>query len=440
MKTIDKTFRRFIIIWSGQLISAIGSGLTAFALGVFAFQKTQSAMSYSLIILFSFLPSFILLPFGGVLADRFDRKKMMIIGDAGAITGLLFILIVMLSGSIELWHIYIGVAMSSIFAAIHTPAYKAAISDLVSEELYSQASGLIQLAGSAQYLISPIIAGFLISVFDIKLVLTIDIITFLIAVAAVFMINKQNATPLKHENHKLWFDDIADSFRYLLSQKGVLWLVLLTSIVCFYIGLLQSLFGPMMLTLTSSKTLGIALSVSASGMLITSLFIGIYGIRKNKVLILSFFLALAGLFYALIGLFTTVMLIIIFCFLFFSTLPFVNTSLEVLIRRNIDNERQGRIWSMVSAISQMGYILAFGLAGFLADHLFNPLFYPNGALSQTVGQIIGTGQGRGIGFLFILSGLLVSILALIIGRVKKIRALDIKTVDKNSSSYIGIFD
>jgi MFS family permease len=220
---------------------------------------------------------------------------------------------------------------------------------------------------------------------------------------------------------------MADALRYLLSQQGVLWLVLLTSMVCFYIGLLQSLFGPMMLTMTDSKALGIALSVSASGMLVSSLFIGVFGIRKSKVFILSLFLALAGLFYALMGLFTTVVLIIIFGFLFFSTLPFVNTSLEVLIRSNVDNKIQGRVWSMVTAISQVGYILAFGSAGFLADHLFNPLFYPDGALAQTAGRIIGTGPGRGIGFLFLLSGVLVSIIALILGRVKIIRALELRT-------------
>lgn len=143
MNTHDKAFRRFLIIWSGQMFSAIGSGLTAFALGVFVFQQTQSTMSYSFIILFSFLPSFLLLPFSGVLADRFDRKKMMIIGDLGSIAGILFILLVMLSGRIELWHIYFGVGTSSISAAILNPAFKAAVSDLVSEEMYSQASGLI---------------------------------------------------------------------------------------------------------------------------------------------------------------------------------------------------------------------------------------------------------------------------------------------------------
>ncbi|KZE71609.1 macrolide transporter [Paenibacillus elgii] len=423
MNIRDAAFRKFLIVWAGQLFSAIGSGLTAFALGVFVFQKTQSAMDYSLIILFNFLPSFLMLPFTGVLADRFDRKKMMILGDAGSIVGILFILFVMMSGNVELWHIYLGVALSSVSTAIQTPAYKAAVSDLVSEELYSQASGLIQLAGSAQYLISPMIAGFLVSYFDIKLVLILDILTFVIAVAAVLVITKREAAPRKQDNGN-FFRDLADSFRYLLSRKGILWLVVLTSMVCFYIGLLQSLFGPMVLALADSRTLGIALSLSATGMLVSSLLIGVFGLKQNKVFILSLFLALAGLFYALMGLFPAVTMIIVFGFLFFITLPFVNTSLEVLIRTNVDNENQGRVWSMVYAISQVGFILAFGSAGFLSDHVFNPLLLPDGALSQTVGQFIGTGQGRGIGLLFVLSGLFVALLGLMIGRVKKIKALE----------------
>ncbi|MFS0918623.1 MFS transporter [Brevibacillus sp. 179-C 1.1 NHS] len=432
MSVMDKAFRRFLIMWLGQLFSAIGSGLTAFALGVFLFQKTQSTMSYSLIILFSFLPSFLLLPISGVLADRFDRKKMMIIGDIGSIAGIMFILLVMLSGHMELWHIYVGVAISSISAALLNPAFKAAVSDLVSEEMYSQASGLIQLASSAQYLISPLIAGFLLTVFDIKLVLLIDIITFLLAVGAVLMIMKHDVTDQKHEKQN-FFREMSEAFRYLLSKKGVFSLVLLMSVVCFYIGLLQSLFGPMMLTLTDSKTLGIALSLSASGMLASSLLIGLFGLGKSKVFMLSLFLALAGLFYALMGVFTSVWLIIVFGFLFFITLPFVNTSLEVLIRTNVDNERQGRVWSMITAISQIGFILAFGSAGFLADHVFNPLFYPDQLLGQTVGHIIGTGPGRGIGFLFVLSGILVAILGMVIGRVRKIRELELQAIEERKT-------
>ena len=83
---------RFLVIWSGQLISCIGSGLTAFSLGVYAYEKTQSATVYSLIILFAFLPSYLLKPIGGTLSDRLDRRLMMIIGDLGSAFGLIFIL------------------------------------------------------------------------------------------------------------------------------------------------------------------------------------------------------------------------------------------------------------------------------------------------------------------------------------------------------------
>jgi len=413
----------FLTVWTGQLLSAVGSGLTAFSLGIYVFQMTQSAVSYSLIIFFAFLPSFVLLPFTGVLADRFDRKKLMIVGDMGAITGLLFILAVMFSGSLELWHIYFGVALSSLFTAIQIPAYKAVVTDLVTEEFYAKASGLIQLAGSAQYLISPIIAGILLGLFDIKIILMIDIGTFIVAAAAVFIIKNKCVTAQVHKKIK-FSAGIIDSFKYLHSQKGLLYLVLLVSLVDFYIALLQSLFGPMLLVLTDPGTLGMALSISASGMLFSSLAIGIWGLKKNKVTALSLFLTLTGLFYALVGVFTKVNLIIVFCFLFFLTLPYVNTSLEVLIRSNVDNEKQGRIWALIYAISQAGYLLAVGTAGFLADHVFCPLFYSGGALSRSLGTVIGTGQGRGIGFMFILSGILVAVIALIIGRIKAIRSLE----------------
>jgi len=129
--------RSFFIIWIGQMISSIGSGLTAFSLGIYAFQKTQTATNYSLIILFSFLPSFILKPIGGTFADRMNRRLLMIIGDAGSAIGLVFIFIMFINGMDSMWVIYSGVAVSSIFVAIQNPAYKASITDLLDEDSYS---------------------------------------------------------------------------------------------------------------------------------------------------------------------------------------------------------------------------------------------------------------------------------------------------------------
>ena len=139
----------------------IGSGLTIFALGVFVYQQTHAVSSYTFILFCVFLPPFILRPFGGILADRYDRRLMMLIGDLGATLGLLFIFFIMLRGNIQLWQIYLGIVINSTFSAFQEPTYKASVTDFIPKDQYAKASGLMQLAGSAQHLISPFIAGIL---------------------------------------------------------------------------------------------------------------------------------------------------------------------------------------------------------------------------------------------------------------------------------------
>lgn len=416
-------YSRFLIVWGGQMVSAIGSGLTAFSLGVYAFQKTGTASSYALMILFAFLPAFLLNPVGGVLADRFDRRLLIIIGDLGAASGLVFILAMMMFGAVELWQIYLGVAISSIFVAVHTPAYKASVSDLVSPEQYAKASGLIQLAGAAQFLVAPLMAGILMGYMEIKYILVIDVCTFLVAIAAVSFVRRKSNAVAEKAIKQNFFDELKEGFMATVVHKGVLSLIVITALILFYIGLLQTLFGPMVLAFADAKTLGIALSSCAVGMLVSSFFIGAFG-QKSRVTVLSFFLGLMGIFFALMGISTNIVLVVIPGFLFFFTLPFVNTSIEVLIRNNIDNAVQGRVWSFVSVITYFGSMLSYLCAGFLADHIFNPMLQTNGILADSFGQLIGIGPGRGIGFMFFCSGLCIALLAITVFRSGKIRALE----------------
>lgn len=420
-----KSFGLFITVWAGQFISCIGSGLTAFTLGVYAFDKTQSASVYSLIILFAFLPSYLLKPIGGYLSDRFDRRLMMIIGDLGSALGLVFILLMFAAGNHELWVIYLGVALSSVFTALQNPAYKASVTDLVDESAFSKASGLMQLAESSRFLISPVIAGFLILAFPIEKILIIDIATFLIAVAAVFAVKKKiNNTKASQEENI--FEGIKAGFRYIFAKKNLVWLLSLTTLITFAVGFLQSLMGPMILAFTDARMLGLTQSISASGMIVSSLFIGLFSRTKKQVRILSVSLAFTGLFYALFGTSTNILFITIAGFLFFTTLPFVNTSLDVLIRKNVDNEVQARVWSIVSLVSQLGMVIAFAMAGFLADKVFNPLLMPDGPLASTAGKLIGTGTGRGIGLMFIIAGILIIITSFFIAENKSVQTMELK--------------
>lgn len=348
----------------------------------------------------------------------------MIIGDLGSALGLAFILLMFRTGNHDLWIIYLGVAVSSAFTALQNPAYKSSVTDMTDKSVYSRASGLMQLAESSRFLISPVLAGYLLRYFDIESILMIDIGTFLIAVAAVYGVKKKIANSRTEGREEKFFSGLADGFRYTFSQKKLVWLLSLTSIITFAVGFLQALMGPMILSFTDARMLGLVQSVSATGMIVSSLLIGIFSKTRKQVRLLTISLGIAGFFYALFGTSTSILFIITAGFIFFTMLPFINTSLDVLIRTNVDNRMQGRVWSIVSLVSQFGMIISFATAGFLADKVFNPLLLPGGALASTVGRITGTGEGRGIGLMFVLAGILIIATASAIIKNQAVKSLE----------------
>ena len=420
-----KSFRKFMVLWTGDIIASIGSGLTAFALGVYVFQLTGNATDVALVTLCAFLPSVLLSPIAGVLADRFDRRLMMILGDGLSALGLLYILLCVLSGQVAMWQIYLGVSASSVFTALLEPSYKATITDLLTPEEFAKASGLVQLAGSAKFLLSPFIAGFLLSFTGIETILILDIATLAITLPVTLFIKRALARTERtaREKQSFW-RDFVDGWQAITVHRGVLAVILLISVATFYIGFLQTLFTPLMLGMTDARTLGVVESVSAIGMLVSSLLLGMVSVTKRYVRQLVVGLGAAGLFIAMMGLRPNVWMIGIFAFLFFAALPFVNTSADVLVRRNIPDDRQGRAWGLIGILSQLGYIVAYCVSGLLADRVFNPLLAQGGAWAGTVGRVVGVGEGRGIGLLLIVSGALLAVLALAIGRVGSIRALE----------------
>lgn len=153
-------------------------GLTSFGLGVYIFRQTGSAADMALVSLLAFLPTLLLSVPAGVLADRYDRRLLMMVGDGCSALGILYIYLSMQTGGTSLAQICIGVTVSSVFSSLLEPAYRATVSDILEQEDYSKASGLVSLASSARYLISPILAGILLTISDIRLLLILDMGTF----------------------------------------------------------------------------------------------------------------------------------------------------------------------------------------------------------------------------------------------------------------------
>lgn len=401
----EKSFGKFLLLWSGDFVSAIGSGLTSFGLGVYIFQQTGKASQMALVTLLAFLPSLLLGPMAGVLADRYDRRLLMILGDSLSAVGLLFILMSLMHGEALLWQICVGVTISSVFASLLEPAYKATITELLNPEQYSKASGLVQIAGSAKYLISPVLAGFLLTISDIRLLLFLDICTFFVTVATTLVV-KKGLPGRKAENGFSFAAELKAGWEALAGKKGVLTLVVMGALITFCLGVIQTLASPMVLSFSDSATLGTLMTVITMGMLVTSAVLGGISIKKGYAGLLSLSLFGAGIFMALFGLRENIVFIGAAGFLFFAMLPFTNASLDYLLRTNIENDLQGRAWGLIGLISQLGYVAAYAVSGLLADYVFTPLLLDGGALSENVGKIIGTGPGRGIGFLMILAGLL----------------------------------
>jgi MFS family permease len=423
MSKTDTSFRKFLFLWSGSFIAAIGSGLTAFGLSVYVFQQTGMASATSLVALFAFLPMILLSPLAGILADRYDRRLLLIIGDSFSATGLVYILWCMTQGEAALWQICIGVTISSVFSSLLGPAFNATVTDLLTKDQYTRASGLMQLSSSARYLISPLLAGILLAISNIKLLLVIDICT-LCTTVLVTLVVRRGMVSKKTEQTDSFFQSFKEGWDVISKNRGIFLLVWITALITFCIGFIQTLVTPLILSFSDSTTLGVLQTVAASGMLVTSLMLGLFSIKGNYVKLLSVSLFLTGLFMAMFGLRENLVVITIFGFLLFAMLPFANTSLDYLIRTNIGNETQGRTWGLIGVISQLGYVPAFMLAGPLADYVFSPLMQGGGTLALGIGKIIGTGSGRGIGLLIITAGLLLCLTSIYLYHVKAIRLLE----------------
>ena len=401
-------FKKFILLWSGELISAIGGGLTSFGLGVYVFEKTGSAAGMAIVTLLGFLPTLVLSIPAGVIADRYDRRVLMMFGDGGSAIGIIYILICMLRGEVSLVQICIGVFISSVFSALLEPAYKATVSDLLTPEEYSKASGLVSLAGSARYLVSPVIAGILLSVSDVKLLLVIDICTFFLTVISTFVV-KKGLKESKVSEQVSFKESLKTGWNAICKKRGVLLLVLVSALLTLFIGTFQILAEPLILSISNAKTLGIAETICASGMLVSSLFIGFFGIKNKYVKILSLSLAFAGLFIFAFGMFKTVPFITAAGFGFFMMLPFANTCLDYLVRTNTDKELQGRIWGFIGFLSQIGYVIAYGCSGILAD---------------SIAKVRNISVGRGAGVVVSVAGVALIILSIVMLFIKDIKKLD----------------
>ena len=425
ISTAPRSMRSFLILWFGEMISLIGSGLTSFALGVWIYQKTGEATPFAMTVLISTLPRILLLPLTGMLADRWNRRLLMLLADTGSALTTLAVVFLAAGGTLDIWHIYLVSFFSAVCSAFQEPSFRASVVMLVPREDLGRANGLLSMSEAAQLLLSPLLAGLLFGSIGLSGVILIDFLTFFAALAALLIVRipqpevsgetaKQKASVKR---------DTAAAWHWLRARPGLFWTVWYFALVNFLLNLAAVLFTPLVLGYANVEALGLVQMAMGVGMLGGSLVMGAWGGPKRRMRGVVGFIVVMAIGLAICGLRPSPVAAGLGLFVMMFALPIGQGSGQAINQSKIEPGMQGRIMALRSMIAQSMMPLAFLSAGPLADSVFNPLMQPGGALADTfVAQLLG--QGSGIGLIYVVSGLLLVLISALAWSNPHIRNLE----------------
>lgn len=419
---VRRPMRVFFMVWGSQGLSLLGTRMANFTLGVWVFQQTDSVVRFTLITAIGLGAGLLSTPFLGVLVDRWNRRTAMLVADV--VSGLrTFVLLVLLAqGQLEVWHVYVAVVVRTVAEAIQIPAYQASITLLVPRERRARANGLIELAVTGTRVISPALAGLLMAHAELESVLLVDFTSFMVAVAALLIVRIPRPEPVTRERgtgsaapaqeRPGFFHAAAFGWRYIRARRPLLRFTLYLAGFNTAIGLSLILVTPLVLSFSDVSRLGGVHSIIASGGVVGALLISAWGGPRNRMTGVLLFTFVAGL-GLIAGGSRESLGVIAFGLLPLSlSIPIVNACSQTIWQNTVEPAFQGRVFAMRTVLAQGTAPFSFLLAGVLADRVFEPLLLPGGALGGTVGRLLGTGDGRGMGLMMVLTGLAVAAMAI----------------------------
>ncbi len=407
----------FTVVWLGQVVSLLGTAMTGFALTIWAWQVTEQATALALVGFFTFGPTVLLSPVAGALVDRWNRKLVMMLSDLGAGAATVVTLALYLSGGLKVWHLYVLGAWTGAFGAFQFPAYSAAISTMLPKAQYARASGMLSLAESASAIAAPVLAGVLLTVIGIGGIMVIDIVTFTVALLALLWvaIPQPEASEEGKGSRGSLFKESLYGFRYIVKRPSLLGLQLVFTTINLIFTFGFIVLAPMILARTGNDELILGGVQSALGVggVAGGVLLSVWGGPKRRVHGVLVGMAASSLLGATlmgVGQFLPLWLVAAFLSAFF--IPILNGSNQAIWQAKVAPDVQGKVFAARRLIAQLSAPVAMLLAGPLADAVFEPAMMPGGALANLLGPLVGTGPGAGMGLMFVISGVVGTLVGL----------------------------
>ena len=403
----------FTVVWIGQAVSLLGTEMSAFGLTIWAYELTGKATALALAGFFHVTPLLIFSPIAGAIVDRSNRKFMMMISDLGSGVATIGVLVLFMTGQLELWHIFAANAVTGIFQTFQWPAYSAAITMIVPKKHYARAHAMNELAGNTSGIFAPLLAGALLPILGLGGILTIDVVTFLVAIGAllVVVIPQPEATEEGLESRGSIWKESAYGFRYIFKRPSLLGLQTVFLIGNFFATMPYTLMAPMILGRTGSNALifGSVQTAGAIGGVVGGLAMSAWGGTKKKVNGMLAGWSISGLFgMTVIGLGQSLPVWAVGNFIGAAAVPLINSSNQAIWQAKVAPDLQGRVFATRRLIAWFVTPLATLIVGPLADLVFEPAMSEPSFLSLNFSWLVGYGVGAGMALIMVFCGLAIA--------------------------------
>jgi len=420
----------FLVIWISQILSVLASGMSQFALTIWMYQQTKSATAMALVNVAFILPFLLLSPLAGVMIDRHNRKLMMMLSDLAAViaTGGIFLLYT--TGRLEFWHLYVAAALNGIGNTFQWPAYSAAISTMVPKEQLGRVNGLMSLMEAGPNVFAPMLAGALLPLVGLNGILSIDVVTFFLAVGALaFVVIPQPArSAAGAEASGSLLHEALYGFRYIFARPSLLGLQIVFFFGNLFAGIGFAVMSPMILARTDSNAavFGFVQSAAGIGGVAGGVLMSAWGGFRRRVygVLLGWLISFLGM--IVLGASQALPWWVVGAVLTSAVGPLTNASNQAIWQAKVASDVQGRVFSARRLIAWFTNPISPIIGGVLADKVFEPAMIHSGTLASTWSWLVGSGPGAGMGLVMVLSaliGLMVPVLAYLTPAVRHAETL-----------------
>ncbi|MFJ8828619.1 amino acid adenylation domain-containing protein [Micromonospora aurantiaca] len=435
-KAVKPSMGRFMAITTGQLISSTGSALTAFALPIWLFNRTGSVANLGLLWALALICGVLMLPVAGALVDRVSRRRIMMTASCFAGSVQLVLAALLWTDNLVLWHIYMLVALSSVAGSFQRIAFQSAVPQLVPKRYLGHAMGITQLSTGVATLLMPAFAAGLLATIELKGILLVDVASYVFAVLTLAVVRFPDALGWRPRERLLVA--IANGMRYSWRHRGFRLMLGYFALGNIFLAPALVLITPLVLSFGSPTQVAQVALAEAVGAVLGGVLMSLWGgPRKRRmigVLIGNLGTAIGCV---LIGLDASVAMICVgFCWLAMS-MTTAQSIYATIVQVKVPQRFHGRVFSLNQTISWSTLPIGFALLAPGATALFEPMLAPGGALAGSVGAVIGTGPGRGIGFAYICFGAALILITLGGFAIRLLRRFDLEVEDSLPDDLIG---